>query len=541
MSINLRTYFILILSAFVIIFTTVISFAINKESSQSFEKQIGHDLTEKAYQMANDLDHFMWSRYGEITILSNLKTLENQQNPEEINTLLNELKLNFPAYSWIGYTDSSGNVIASTDNILLGENISKRPVFKDALTETFIGDVHEAVLLAKLLPNPTGEDLKFVDISSPIFNEKNDFIGVLASHLSWEWAVEVQNTIIMPNQNKDEELEMFIVSKHDNTILLGPKDMIGQPLQLESVRKAQSGKNGWSLEKWSDEKNYLTGYALADGHLNYPGLEWTVIVRQPEEVAFFSVKELRNQVIIIGLFSVVVFGLIGWFLASIISNPLRQLAISAERLKNGEKTEIPIKRGIHDIETLSTSLRDLISALTKTKSELGKMELIAQLDKLTGLPNRLALDEYLKKLSIHSELDHYAVLYLDLDGFKNINDIHGHHHGDQLLKVVAEKMKGCIRSNEFICRLGGDEFVAIIKVQNTDSVETINMVGNRMIDSLNQPLNIEGTYVTVGCSIGAALWPVHDNESYQVLRYADKALYMSKEKGKNQITLFTKE
>lgn len=540
MSINLRTYFILILSVFVILFTTIISITINNESSQSVEEHINHSLTEKAYQIAEKLDYFMWSRYGEITILSNLETLKHPKDEEEITNLLNELKLNFPYYSWIGYTDTSGNIKAATDDILVGVDISERPVFKEAVEETFIGDVHEAVLLAKLLPNPTGEPVKFVDISAPVFNEENEFIGVLASHLSWRWAEEVRESVILPLKHKEETLDVFIVSKLDNTILLGPKDMIGQPLEINAVKKAQLGRNEWSLEKWPDGNNYLTGYSLADGFLNYPGLDWTVLVRQPEQVAFHSVDRLRDNIMKIGLFSAILFGIIGWYFAGIISNPLRQLALAANQLRNGEKVEIPIKKGIRDIELLAISLRELISTLTRTESNLGRMEVIAHQDALTALPNRYALDEYIKKLnpSLQKDTTNHAVLYLDLDGFKNVNDELSHHHGDIALKEVANRLKKCIPSKDLICRLGGDEFVIILEVDPNNSFETIDKIGNRIIESLNKPMNIEGCTVTIGCSIGSAIWPAHDEDLYQVLRYADKALYLSKAQGKNQLTYY---
>lgn len=540
MSISLRTYFILIFSFFIILFTSVLGFTINEESSESVERQISESLTEEAFEMAEQLDAFMWSRYGEITVLSNLKVLQQPDNIEEIRHLLKELKANFPSFSWVGYTDATGNVTAATDDILVGSNIAERPVFKDAIEQTFIGDVHQALLLAELLPNPTGEPLKFVDISAPIYNEKNEFKGVLAAHLSWQWADEVRKTIIQPTQQMKENLEVFIISKKDNTILLGPKDMLGQPLHLESISKAQSGENHWALEKWPDGNLYLTGYALADGFLNYPGLDWTVLVRQPESIAFHSVDVLKDKIIKISVISFIVFGLMGWYFASIISTPLRRLAVTAERLKNGERVKIPIMKGISDVETLATSLRDLISTLTQTKFALGKMELKANLDNLTGLPNRLALDEFLKNMnnSLTNEEQHFTMLYIDLDGFKKVNDEYGHHHGDELLKEISNRLNNCIRSSEFLCRLGGDEFVIIIERNSHHNLNEIDIIGYRIIKSVNEPVHIEDSIVKVGCSIGVASWPYHDNDPQQVLRYADKALYLSKSKGKNQLTYF---
>ncbi|MRH44536.1 diguanylate cyclase [Aquibacillus halophilus] len=537
MSLSLRTYFVLIFSAFVIIFTAIVSFVVTKESSESVEKQISDSLTEKAYQMADQLDSFMWTRYGEIKILTQLQTLKQPNNQEEIQNLLDGLKSNFPSFSWIGFTDASGNVQAATDNILVGSDISKRPVFKEAKQQTFVGDVHEAVLLAELLPNPNGELLQFVDISSPVFDEDNEFAGVLAAHLSWAWASEVRKAVIQPLQKNEKNLDMFIISKKDNTVLLGPQDMIGQQLQLRAITQAQTGENYWSLEEWPDGNQYLTGYALANGFLNYPGLNWTILVRQPEQVAFSSVNNLRNKVITIGLISSILFGLLGWCIATIISRPLRQLAVTAEKLRNNEKVEIPVKEGIRDIKTLAISLRELIFALTKTESDLGKMEQKAQHDNLTGLPNRFALEEFLKKLDSSND-NKYAFLFLDLDQFKKVNDQFGHHHGDKLLKEIASRLKANIRNSEFLCRMGGDEFVIILDITKQSSSNEVDKIGQRIIESINQPITIEGNTLQIGCSIGVAFWPIDDNSLYQVIRYADMALYNSKAKGKNQISYY---
>ncbi|MEY8738375.1 diguanylate cyclase [Bacillales bacterium AN1005] len=534
MTIRFRTFFILIFTLFIFVFTVFIGFTINKESTKSVENQISAGLTQQAYQMANQLDQFMYSRYGEVSVLSNLTTFKEATDTQEITKLLNQMKSNIPTYSWIGFTNEKGIVKAATDNILLDVDISERPVFKEATVKPFIGDVHEAVLLSRLLPNPSGEPLQFVDISLPIFNDKKEFKGVLATHLSWEWAKEVETSVFQPLIRSKDKTEVFIVSKNNNTVLLGPDEWIGEKLDLKAVNSAHSGRNSWSLEEWSNGEKYLTGYSLADGFLNYSGLNWTVLVRQPNEVAFKSVVNLRNKVIILGCLCIILFAIIGWFLSGYITKPIKSLVRTAERLKNGETTEVPIIRGITEIEILSTSIKNLVYSLTRTKKDLGKMESIAQLDNLTGLPNRLALDNYLDNLELSNPKGkkEYAILYIDLDGFKPINDTYGHYHGDMLLKEVAKRFNSCIRGNDFISRLGGDEFVIFLSEVN--SIKQVDIIGNRIIESLTGQINIEGDNIEIGCSIGIARWPTDNMSSYQVLRFADEALYKAKSKGKNQ-------
>lgn len=209
MSLNLKRYFIFI--AFMILTLTVLfSFMISEKSSDNVKSEIGNSLSGLAYQMADKLDLFMWSHYNDVRVLSNLEALKNQGREQERQPLINDLQSKIPSFSWIGITDASGIVQVSTNDILEDADISERPVFLEAQFEPFIGDVHEAVLLAEFLPNPNGEDLKFVDISVPIVDDNNEFIGVFATHLSWEWVQEVRNSIFRSlNQQENKEIEVL--------------------------------------------------------------------------------------------------------------------------------------------------------------------------------------------------------------------------------------------------------------------------------------------------------------------------------------------
>ncbi|MFP7473370.1 hypothetical protein SFC55_20395 [Niallia taxi] len=142
--------------------------------------------------MANQLDQFMYSRYGEISALSNLNTFQDAYETEEITKLLNKYNRISLAIPRLDLLMRKGFVKASTNNVLLGVDIPERAFFKEATEKTFIVEVHEAVLIAKLVPNPSGELLQFVDINTSIFNSKREFKGVLATHISWEWAKEVE-------------------------------------------------------------------------------------------------------------------------------------------------------------------------------------------------------------------------------------------------------------------------------------------------------------------------------------------------------------
>ncbi|TYS58739.1 diguanylate cyclase [Sutcliffiella horikoshii] len=518
----------------IIVLTIVLSVAIGHRSNDEVRSEIGNSLKETSYIMAGKLDHYMWSRYGEVSMLSTLSEMRQTEDLVGQQQILDRLKEKFPSFSWIGMTDKDGAVLSSTDGILQGADISERPVFTEAQNKTFIGDVHEAVLLAELLPNPTGEVMKFVDISTPVYNEKNQFIGVLAAHLSWEWAKEIEDSMLKPLQKRNS-LDMFIVSGVDDSVLLGPEEELGSMLQLTSVKEARKGGNGWVLEKWPNGKEYLTGYVLASGYKDYPGLDWVILVRQPIDAAYAPIKETQQYIYTFGFILAGLLAILGWIVAGKITLPLKNITTAADQLRRGERVTIPAHKGIKEIEVLSYSLKKLISKLTKTETALEKMENVAHRDHLTGLSNRIPLYAFIEE-TMKKDLP-FAVLYMDLDGFKKVNDNLGHEVGDILLKDVSERLSEVTPAGGMVARMGGDEFVMVLPVAAHPEKEGLK-VGESVIASINKPFKVNVQEVSVGCSIGGAVWDpatFDTSKVNEIIRRADEALYKVKRTGKNRM------
>ncbi|MBM7578541.1 sensor domain-containing diguanylate cyclase [Jeotgalibacillus terrae] len=535
-SLSLQARLAIIFAITTTLLILIFSIVYGQRSINQMENEIGNSLSDTAYMMENNLNQYMWSRYSETILLSGLPTIRQPDSTEEIEDLLDQLQSTIPSFSWIGFTDQNGTVLAATDSILKGADISARPVYKEALEKPFIGDVHEAVLLADLLPNPTGEAMKFVDISTPIYDYDDQFIGVLATHLSWEWVKEVESAMLDAVKNRDS-IEFFIVSKIDNAIILGPDEMIGQTLQLESIDLAQTSQHGWVTETWPDGGDYVTGYMLEDGYNEYPGMEWTILVRQPIEVAFTPIKKLMVFFIIAGIMFVLLFAVLGWFLAGKIASPLKNLATAADRLRFGEHVQIPHYKGISELETLSASLRKLIANLTKTESALEEMEEVAHKDELTGLANRYALELFLHKYT--QKYDRAIVFYIDLDGFKAVNDTLGHLAGDQLLVQVSARLKESVGEEEMIARVGGDEFIVVLHYPIEEMAAKGKRMGETMLSAISEPYWLNGQSASVSCSIGAAFWTESSAVSIEeTIKRADDSLYQVKKQGKNHVHFY---
>ena len=164
------------------------------------------------------------------------------------------------------------------------------------------------------------------------------------------------------------------------------------------------------------------------------------------------------------------------------------------------------------------------------------VEKMAYHDNLTGLPNRFLITDRLTQALAQAKRANQllAICYLDLDGFKLVNDQYGHAAGDQLLIEVAHRMERVVRTHDTVGRLGGDEFVLLLT--HLHSVDEYHLVLTRLLEEINRPFLINNTMtVSVGASIGVALFPQDNADADVLLRYADQAMYRAKSLGRNQI------
>jgi diguanylate cyclase (GGDEF)-like protein len=170
-----------------------------------------------------------------------------------------------------------------------------------------------------------------------------------------------------------------------------------------------------------------------------------------------------------------------------------------------------------------------------------KVQELAHTDSLTGLPNR---NRFLGKLGAmlarsRRREGSFAVCFIDLDGFKSINDSLGHDAGDELLRQMALRLRGALRETDLIARLGGDEFVALI--EETSGVAHLARVGQKMLDTIGASLQLQGSDYLVTGSLGIAQYPLDGEDAATLLKQADSAMYQAKDRGKNNLQFYTAE
>lgn len=182
-----------------------------------------------------------------------------------------------------------------------------------------------------------------------------------------------------------------------------------------------------------------------------------------------------------------------------------------------------------------------IASAIERKRNLEWLEHLVAHDALTGLPNRNRFHERLEQALESARCEHLrlALLYLDLDGFKRINDRYGHDLGDQLLREAGERIRGCVRQSDMVARLGGDEFVVLLYgIAHPDHAMA---VAEAIRNELQKPFSLEGQAVHVSASIGIALHPEDGEEKKPLLRHADNAMYAAKRKGGNRLAAMRTE
>jgi diguanylate cyclase (GGDEF)-like protein len=248
---------------------------------------------------------------------------------------------------------------------------------------------------------------------------------------------------------------------------------------------------------------------------------------------------MGQPALLVGMLTLVVMLLI----ERIVIQPITGLTRDVVSLANGDpgdpKNRVQV-RGSDEVATLARTFNGLLEHLAARQKLEAQLTHMAHHDGLTALPNRLLFREEMEReLARARRGEPVAVLCVDLDHFKRVNDTLGHAAGDALLQAAAERLRACVRETDIVARLGGDEF-AIVQVL-ADQPRAATVLAERLIADLSRPFDIEGHQVVVGASVGIALAPSDGTEADQLMKSADMALYRAKADGRGVLRYFESE
>jgi diguanylate cyclase (GGDEF)-like protein len=493
----------------------------------------------------------------DVSLLSTLTDIQTAE-PGTARTVLENLQRDFPDYAWIGITKPDGKVFAATGGLLENRDVKARPWFHAGQLGVIAEDYHPATLLGSLLPH-TPDPWRFVDVAGPIHDKDGRLLGVLAIHLSWKWARTLAASLLTPALR--EYGAEIIVVRSDGIVLLGPGDILEKPIATNSLRLAFSGGTGAVKERWPDGRTYLTGYSQTGRGRDRAGLRWAVLVRQTETAALASAHDFERRALWLCAGLGTLLAAAAALLARRLVAPLNVLSGAIENLAHaphhGDADPIPAMHSFHEAQVLSDALRDLVAGERTHRQALERMntaleetvahrtaELQALLmrDALTGLPNRRALLQALPEaLARAARLGRpCAVLFMDMDGFKQINDTRGHEDGDELLRQFGARLMSGIRETDMAARLAGDEFVVVLELLS--DAQDAERKAQGLLDQLARPYMLASGGVQVGVSIGVAVQLPRDGQDpARLLARADQAMYDAKRSGRGRVALLAAE
>ncbi|KRB92527.1 hypothetical protein ASE26_06075 [Duganella sp. Root198D2] len=327
---------------------------------------IGQGLAQRAGDSADQLDAAMFERYREIQLLARRAgALAEQHTPAQRRHLLEDLQRTYPLYAWIGLADAAGKVSAATGGVLEGADVSKQPWWAEAPSGVYVHDVHADPLLGRLLPSNGGRPLRVLDLAFPYYDGASRPAGVLGVQLHWNWARELlaENTMVVAREGK---------------VLAGPDGLLEQTLPSSALAQARLQHSGYVEERWADGRSYLVGYGRTRGYDGYPGLGWTVLVRQDTASALAPVRRLQAALALGGMVLALLFALLGWRTARALLRPLQQATAALHAVEQGTAREVaPLAGSFGEMESLRLACngallrqRDLLQQLERDKGAL---------------------------------------------------------------------------------------------------------------------------------------------------------------------------
>ena len=359
-----------------------------------------------------------------------------------------------------------------------------------------------------------------VALAHPLFDDQGQFLGYLGGSMYLR-EPSVLNRMLGEHYHRDGSyLYAFAPDRH--VLYHDDPQWIGRQIEesaiTQAVREGRSGSRRLISEKGED---VLAGYATVQG------AGWGVVTQRPLQVTLAELKSLAWDVTVF-VAPVLLFTMLAiWWLSWIISRPLRQLARSVQ-LPDGLLAAQEVRKVRSWYYEAAQLKRSILSGLELLNRKIGKLNLESITDPLTGLVNRrgaqLALDEW------EGDARPFAVVLMDIDHFKQVNDQHGHDVGDRTLQFLASQIRKVARASDVLCRSGGEEFMMLLPDTDLDDAAQVAERLRRLMEETASPT---GRPVTL--SFGVAHYPQTSPLPEKVLKGADEAMYRAKEEGRNRV------
>jgi diguanylate cyclase (GGDEF)-like protein len=529
---SIVTRLLLLALGIVIVGTVVRYFALSNLLREDLSALVERQQLTLAEYVARDVDLKIAQRQNLLEYLAANLPLSSLEQPEHLRAWLREHHQEQQFFSaGLFVVDSRGIVLADClDNRVWAQH---ELVGRDYIQAGLAGHSYVG---RPLLGRTPGEVL--LPMAFPIRDKKHALRGVLVG-LTALGAPGFLDGLQQsrPGNNAGKSAgEVFLISPRDHLIIAASPPQASfvstPPIGVDALHdRAVAGFRGVGVTTGASGVEEVSAIA------SVPSAGWFVDVRLPTAEAFATLPRLQRFLIDKAAVAILVFLTLASSGLYFIFRPLFRAAKLAEQMAGNEipLKALPVVRN-DEIGHLISAFNRLLLKLDSNQAEL---QHLAHFDLLTSLPNRVLLADRLHQVMLQTQRNGklLAVAYLDLDGFKSINDTYGHATGDQVLIELASRLKQTLREGDTLSRLGGDEFVAVLLDQN--DVATCRPILDRMLAAAAEPLNIGGLVLEVSASIGVTLYPQAEAvDADQLLRQADQAMYKAKLVGKNCYCIF---
>ncbi len=364
-----------------------------------------------------------------------------------------------------------------------------------------------------------------ITLSHPVFNSAGDFVGSLVGSI-YLHEDNVLHTLLT-NQPYRNGSYLFVVDREGRLLYHPERQRIGEMVMLNKAVEAVITRS----EAGQIEAPNTRGIPMLAGYAPMIRTGWGVIAQRPVEVTLLAQKSLLWATVRQTLPLLMALLLVIWALSRLISQPLAQMARAAERMDSHVAADRIAHVQAWYVEAMQLK-RALLSGLASVDSLIRGLRQENATDPLTGLFNRRGVAALQEKLGEANTP--FGVIVVDIDHFKQVNDVYGHDAGDRILQELAVHMRSISRTGDVLGRMGGEEFVMLLP---DVSLAHTQAVAERLRAKMEHADTLVDGGVTV--SLGVAHCPVHTSDPEEALRLADQALYAAKRNGRNQVCTTT--
>lgn len=516
----------------IIIFIAFLSWSLNNLFSEELSGQVREVNLEIAKAFKNNVNNFLDNTENIIYLTASF--LEQRlDNDQEILSLLESIKNEYFQLKYLYYADESGQMLMYPDvNLKADYNPKKRNWYQKAVEQ------EKMIWTDSYLD--ANEEYLMITAALPIRNNQGDIIGVLAGDILLE---QLSDTIA--NKKIGKTGYAFIANQRGEVIAHPDRSLIEKRFNINKIidyNKISQSKSG-SL-RYKNNGDYKLASFVSLERLNS-----TVFAQIKSEEAFSVRNKLEFIIFVISLLVIVIL-IITVFLINkkYLLNPLHNLIDKIIKVANGD-FEVNIAETRDDeIGKLSQSFNYMTGEISAAYQQLEAynqeitnlsedLKYQANHDPLTGLANRR---KFMKKLEdVLKAKTKAAVILLDFDNFKEINDTVGHVYGDQLLKKFSQLLLSSFNDNIFVARYGGDEFLLLI--ENINSKEEIKKYIQKLKEIVSDPFLIDKNEFYLDFSLGISCYPKDSSNSYELITMADTAMYQVKELSNKYYLFYTSE